>query len=70
MACFPPLRIFIMGTGSVWADTPPMYRYSGRPDAAAAALAVAKLTPKIALAPSLPLLGVPSSSIKYSSRPT
>ena len=36
----------------------------------AAALAAARLTPRIALAPSLPLFGVPSASIIARSRPT
>mmetsp|Transcript_82547 Transcript_82547/g.151119 ORF Transcript_82547/g.151119 Transcript_82547/m.151119 type:complete len:217 (-) Transcript_82547:2-652(-) len=42
--------------------------YSGTPLAAAAALAAAMETPRIALAPSLLLLGVPSSSIILKSK--
>ena len=59
----PPFRMFIIGTGSVHPPTPPRYRYSGRPQASAAARATAIDTPRIALAPSFPLLCVPSRSI-------
>ena len=52
-----------MGTGNVLAFSPPIYWYSEVLEAAAAALATAKDTPKIALAPSFDLLGVPSKSI-------
>ncbi len=62
-ACLPPLMMFIMGTGNRNAPGPPRYAYSGTRAAAAAALATAMETPRMALAPSLPLLGVPSSSI-------
>ncbi|KKC29358.1 hypothetical protein CDSM653_01626 [Caldanaerobacter subterraneus subsp. pacificus DSM 12653] len=62
-ACFPPFSMFIIGTGSVLAFTPPKYWYRGRPSSSAAAFATAKDTPKIAFAPNLLLLGVPSSSI-------
>ena len=62
-ACAPPLRMFIMGTGSVQALLPPTYRYNGRPASLAAALATANDTPKMALAPSCALLGVPSRLI-------
>ncbi len=41
--------------------------YSGRPRAAAAACATASETPRIALAPSLDLFGVPSSAISAAS---
>src|SRR5262249_16545244 len=69
-ACLPPLMILAIGTGRMRALVPPRYRYSGRPWAAAAALAAARLTPRIALAPSFPLLGVPSAWIKARSKPT
>ena len=59
----PPFIIFIIGTGSVFADTPPIYLYKGIPNSAAAALEVARETPKIALAPNFDLFGVPSKSI-------
>ena len=61
-ACAPPLMMFIIGTGSSvrhWRR-----RGSGRaaaPRASAAALATASDTPRMALAPSRLLLGVPSS---------
>ena len=62
-ACDPPFKIFIIGTGNSLAFTPPKYLYKGIPNWLAAAFATANDTPKIALAPNLPLLGVPSSSI-------
>ncbi len=62
-ACWPPLTMFIIGAGSRLAPTPPRYRYSGWSVYWAAALATASETPRIALAPSSFLLGVPSSSI-------
>ena len=49
--------MFIMGVGSRWALTPPRYWYSDRPADSAAARATASDTPRIALAPSLVLLG-------------
>ena len=52
-----------MGTGKVFALTPPTYLNNGIPNSSAAALAAANETPKIALAPNLDLLGVPSKSI-------
>ena len=55
--------IFIIGTGSVLAETPPTYLYKGIPNSFAAALAAAKDTPRIALAPNFDLFGVPSKSI-------
>ena len=54
--------MFIIGTGNSLALTPPKYLYKGNFKALAAALATAIDTPKIALAPSLLLLGVPSSA--------
>ena len=66
----PPLRMFIIGVGRILPFTPPRYWKSGRPTESAAALATAMETPRIAFAPSLPLLGVPSRSIRYWSRPT
>ena len=58
----PFLMIFIIGTGSVLAATPPTYLYNGKFNSFAAAFATANDTPKIALAPSLDLLAVPSIS--------
>ncbi len=58
----PSVMTFIMGRGSTRAVVPPTYRQSGRPTAAAPALAQARLTPRKALAPRRLLLSVPSSS--------
>ncbi len=69
-ACFPPFKMFIIGTGSIFAFTPPIYWYSGSPSCSAAALATAIDTPKIAFAPSFDLFSVPSSSIMRLSIPT
>ena len=55
--------MFIIGRGNSLAFTPPKYLYRGIPNASAAALATANDTPSIALAPNLPLFGVPSNSI-------
>jgi hypothetical protein len=60
----PPLITFIIGTGSVRASSPPRDRKSETPRSAAVAFAAARDEPRIALAPSLPLFGVPSSSIR------
>ena len=62
-ACLPPLRMLAIGSGRTFARGPPRYAYKGRPLDSAAAFAAAILTASIALAPSLPLLFVPSSSI-------
>ncbi len=62
-ACTPPLSTFIIGTGSTCALAPPTYRYRGSPTSTAAARAMASDTPSTALAPSRPLVGVPSRSI-------
>ena len=61
----PPFIMFIIGTGRTLAFTPPTYWYRGNPKKLAAALATAKETPRIAFAPNLPLLSVPSSSISF-----
>ncbi len=61
--CDPPFTIFIIGTGKVFALTPPTYLYNDIFDSFAAAFATANETPNIALAPSFDLLGVPSRSI-------
>ena len=66
-ACAPPPNICTCGVGSSAASGPPRYWYSGTPCAAAAAWAAAIDTASVALAPSLDLLGVPSSSIRRSS---
>ena len=58
----PPLRMFIIGTGSTCAAGPPTYRKSGSSALSAAALATARLTPSTALAPRRDLSGVPSRS--------
>src|SRR5664280_1431704 len=62
-ACWPPFKILDCGTGRSLALTPPKYRYRGRPDISAPALAQARDTARIELAPSFPLFSVPSSSI-------
>ena len=54
--------IFIIGTGSVLAFTPPKYWYSGSPAHTAAAFATAKETDKIAFAPRTALFFVPSAA--------
>jgi len=59
--------ILDIGTGKRLVWTPPRYLYSGRPRYSAAARAVAIETPRIALAPSLPLFSVPSSSMRVRS---
>ncbi len=55
-ACAPPLRMLSIGTGRTCAFGPPTYRNSGRPAESAAAFATASETPRMALAPRLPLL--------------
>ena len=47
----------------MFADSPPIYLNNGNPSSLAEALAIAKETPKIELAPKFDLLGVPSKSI-------
>ena len=65
-ACEPPLMTLKHGTGStigpVFPASAAMCLYNGMPFASAAALQAAIDTPRIAFAPSLDLLGVPSSS--------
>ena len=68
-ACEPPFNIFIIGVGSTLPFIPPRYWKSGSPRDSAAALAAAIDTPSIAFAPSFPLFGVPSSSIRKLSSP-
>ena len=63
VACAPPLSIFIIGTGSTRASSPPIYRYNETPFAIAAAFAQASDVPRIAFAPRRLLFAVPSSSI-------
>ena len=58
----PPLMTLAMGTGSTLALGPPRYLKRGWPSVAAAALALASETARMALAPSLALVSVPSSS--------
>ena len=57
--------MFIIGTGSIFALAPPIYLYRGISSCSAAALATARDTPRIAFAPSLALLGVPSVSYTH-----
>ncbi|KAF8268445.1 hypothetical protein EI94DRAFT_1177472 [Lactarius quietus] len=70
-ACEPPLITLNAGVGSTYGGLTPASSarcwYRGTPFSAAAASATAIETPRMALAPSLPLLGVPSSLIKKSS---
>ena len=68
-ACAPPFKIFIIGMGKIFAFVPPMYLYKGRLASSAAAFATAILTASIALAPSFPLLAVPSKPCKAASIP-
>ena len=66
-ACSPPLMMFIIGRGIENTPGVPfssaMCSYKGMPLAAAAALAVARETARIAFAPNLALFSVPSKSI-------
>ena len=55
--------MFIIGTGSLFALTPPRNLYSGMSSEIAAALAQAIDTARIAFAPSFDLSFVPSASI-------
>ena len=59
--------MFIMGIGSTLAFTPPRYWYNGNRIALAAAFALARDTASMAFAPRLPLLSVPSVSIRIRS---
>ena len=59
-ACAPPLITFSIGVGRTWAFGPPRERHSGNACASAAALAVARETPRIAFAPSVDLSSEPS----------
>ena len=59
----PPLITFISGTGRRLDNGSPRYLYNGISKAFDAALALARLTARIELAPKLDLLGVPSISI-------
>ena len=59
----PPFRIFIIGTGRRLAFTPPRKRYRGISSEAAAALAQAMETARMAFAPSFDLSFVPSARI-------
>ena len=63
VACAPPFKIFIIGTGSLLPDTPPKNRYSGISREIAAALAAAMETARMAFAPRRDLSFVPSTSI-------
>jgi hypothetical protein len=54
--------IFIIGTGNVFAETPPTYLYNGNPNSLAAALH-SKRNTKNAFAPNFDLFYVPSKSI-------
>ena len=63
----PPLSTFIIGTGRMWALSPPRYRHSGWRSSAADAWAAASDTARIAFAPSRDLFGVPSREISIRS---
>jgi hypothetical protein len=54
--------IFIIGTGNVFAETPPTYLYNGNPNSLAAALQQQEKTPKMAFY-LIDLFDVPSKSI-------
>jgi hypothetical protein len=47
----PPLMIFIIGTGNVFAETPPTYLYNGNPNSLAAAFATARENTKNGICP-------------------
>jgi hypothetical protein len=64
-ACLPPFNIFIIGIGSTFAFTPPIYLYKGIFKELAAAFATASDTPNVAFAPNLDLLFVPSKSVNF-----
>jgi hypothetical protein len=64
-ACAPPLMTFIIGTGITGSRPFAMYFHSDCFDSAAAARALASEIASSALAPRLPLLSVPSSSIIF-----
>ena len=63
LACAPPFRIFIIGTGRTFPNCPPRNLYSGMSSELAAALAQAIETARIAFAPKRDLSSVPSASI-------
>ena len=62
VACTPPFKIFIIGTGRLLPFAPPRKRYSGMPSDSAAAFAEAIETARIAFAPSFDLFSVPSAA--------
>ena len=66
-ACAPPLRMFICGTGRLLLPPDAMWAHRGPLDDA---LKQAIEAPNIALAPNLPLLGVPSKATKAVSMPS
>ena len=67
VACAPPFRMFIMGTGRRLPFTPPRKRYSGISSEAAAARQAAMDTARMAFAPRLDLSLVPSALIMAAS---
>ena len=67
VACAPPFRMFIMGTGRRLPFTPPRKRYSGISREAAAARQAAMDTARMAFAPRLDLSLVPSALIMAAS---
>ena len=69
-ACLPPFMTFIIGTGRTLALGPPKYLYRGNPQESAAALATARDTANVALAPNTLLNSVPSIASIVSSIPT
>ena len=67
VACAPPFRMFIIGTGRRLPFTPPRKRYSGISSEAAAAQQAAMDTARMAFAPRLDLSLVPSALIMAAS---
>ena len=63
VACAPPFKMFIIGTGNLFPLIPPKNLYRGISRAFAAALATAIETAKIAFAPNFDLSFVPSALI-------
>ena len=67
VACAPPFRMFIIGTGRRLPFMPPRKRYSGISSEAAAARQAAMDTARMAFAPRLDLSLVPSALIMAAS---
>lgn len=64
---FSPIKIFIIGIGSLLLFTPPKYLYNGNCKEFDAAFATARETPSVAFAPKIDLFSVVSSFTNNSS---